>query len=779
MDMPLPAINRLFASNLGLGRTGEMVICGPRLIAGRIDTQNMRCMPHRFRPQGALTPYVISGTQLPMTQAFQGRAAVIQALDYRRHEVIDAFAPIGSSGLGMVLKIDKAELYAPVSRQMQLLIPLLLAIVLGGILLLRRLTLPLLRAIVHSEGQASESNERLRQSEERYRSVVESAREGIVTADSNGRITYMNAAAGRMFGQDPEEMRGQSVTRLMPARYQEQHEGHMQRFAAGAPGRIMGTQVELEGLRKSGEEFPLELSLTYWQSSDGMHFTSIMRDISERKAVERMKNEFVSTVSHELRTPLTSIRGSLGLLSGGVAGELPAQSKQLVKIALSNSERLSNLINDILDIEKIESGKLELQPQVLPLAPLLRQAVTENAGYASAFDCTLVLQESFLDTKVRVDPDRLMQILANLLSNAAKFSPKGGQVSVHTELTVAGQVRITVCDQGPGVPENFHERIFQKFAQADASDTRSKGGTGLGLSISRALAQAMQGRIGFINHPEGGACFHLELPCLDHLHERAGPELGRILICEDDPDVAHLLSLMLREGGFACDLAFSASQAKQQLATGKYMAMTLDIMLPDQDGISFLRELRAQASTRHLPIVVVSAKAAAGRQELNGDAFAIVDWLSKPIDQKRLLDGLHQALKYSASEKPCILHVEDDPDIRQLIAIMLGNDAEIVAAGDAAKARQAMAARRYHLVILDLGLPDDPGSHLLAELRQYQPLTPVLVFSSQELSRELSEQVAGLLIKSRTSHELLLDSIRKLLHRQAIPMLAEIPEKTA
>ena len=235
------------------------------------------------------------------------------------------------------------------------------------------------------------------------------------------------------------------------------------------------------------------------------------RIMEERLKIDRMKNDFVSTVSHELRTPLTSIRGSLGLVLGGVMGTLPAPAVKLLDIAHKNTERLVRLINDLLDIDKIASGKMDFDLQWLDLAPMIEQAIENNAAYGAQLKVGFVLHDDTANLAVKVDYDRMMQIMANLLSNAAKFSPEHGtvEVSISTGNRVA---RVSVQDHGPGISNEFREKIFQKFTQQDSSATRLKGGTGLGLAISQALIEKMGGRIGFESVFGQGATFYIELP---------------------------------------------------------------------------------------------------------------------------------------------------------------------------------------------------------------------------------------------------------------------------
>lgn len=235
------------------------------------------------------------------------------------------------------------------------------------------------------------------------------------------------------------------------------------------------------------------------------------RLVVERSKVDRLKSDFVSTVSHELRTPLTSIRGSLGLVLGGVTGPLNAQTEKLLKIAHQNSERLVRLINDLLDIDKIVSGKMEFEWQWLELSTVVEQAIETNQAYAQNLGTQIVFTSGPIPAQVKIDINRLLQVMANLLSNAAKFSPQGSNVDVFMEKT-GHTVRVSVRDHGTGISDEFRSKIFEKFSQADSSDTRAKGGTGLGLAISKVLVEQMGGSIGFHSEAGKGATFYFELP---------------------------------------------------------------------------------------------------------------------------------------------------------------------------------------------------------------------------------------------------------------------------
>jgi signal transduction histidine kinase len=231
----------------------------------------------------------------------------------------------------------------------------------------------------------------------------------------------------------------------------------------------------------------------------------------EYKKAEQTKDEFISVVSHELRTPLTSIRGSLGLVIGGVAGELPDDARELVSIALRNTRRLTLLINDILDVQKIESGTMVFEMRRQALVPLVQQALEANRGYADELGVRLRLTDESCDAAVNVDAERFMQVMANLLSNAIKFSPRGHEVEVTMQAN-GRTVRTAITDHGTGIPEAFRKRIFRKFSQVDTSDRRTKGGTGLGLYISKAIVDRMDGTIGYDSAPGEKTTFYFDLP---------------------------------------------------------------------------------------------------------------------------------------------------------------------------------------------------------------------------------------------------------------------------
>ncbi|MBT8133004.1 MAG: PAS domain S-box protein, partial [Gammaproteobacteria bacterium] len=514
------------------------------------------------------------------------------------------------------------------------------------------------------------------ESQARNKAVIENAVDGIVSIDARGNVITFNPAAEIIFGYGSDEVTGQNVNMLMPQPYKREHDGYLYNYLETGKKKIIGIGREVEGLRKDGTTFPLELAISEVQLDDRKLFIGIIRDITERKKIEQMKSEFVSTVSHELRTPLTSIRGALSLVLGKGSSELPPKLLRMLETANRNSERLTFLINDILDLEKINGGKLELHLEAVNLAELAKRATEENEGYAHSHQVNLKLSfEADPSTTVRVDEHRLLQVFANLISNAVKYSPQNDTVEIRITRS-DDRVHVSVIDHGPGISDEFRTRIFGRFAQADSSDTREKGGTGLGLTITKAIVEQLGGNIGFNSQPGEGSDFYFELSAWDQSVEnnQLDESLPKVLICEDDPDVAYVLVNLLEQEGLSGDIAATAKSARELLARNDYRLLLLDLKLPDANGLELVRVLRADEATRKLPIIVVSGRANEGRKEFNGDAVTVADWLQKPIDRDRLSHVLADVMR--GDHRPQILHVEDDLDVIQVTQVLFEEEAD-------------------------------------------------------------------------------------------------------
>ena len=345
----------------------------------------------------------------------------------------------------------------------------------------------------------------LNETEARYKTLLDSATDAFFLHNLNGRILDVNKQACRSLGYSRDELLKLSVANI---------DVDSSKPEIAWSKLKEGETIRLDSIhqRKDGSSFPVEVSLGYVYMDDEPLVSVLARDITERKRVEKMKNEFVSTVSHELRTPLTSIRGGLGLLKGGAVGEIPQQAREILSIASDNAESLLLLVNDILDMQKIETGELEMEFEKMEVLPFLKQSIEDNKAYAELYKVNVVLESCDKQLFLNASKDRLKQVMANLLSNAAKFSHENGTIHVAVSQPARNIVRISVADHGYGISEEFFPTIFHKFTQQDSSDTRQKGGTGLGLSISKAIIERHGGEIAFKSQEGEGTTFYFDLP---------------------------------------------------------------------------------------------------------------------------------------------------------------------------------------------------------------------------------------------------------------------------
>jgi PAS domain S-box-containing protein len=504
-EQPLEIVERLQMEEHALGRTAEWVLCAP-------EPGRMACFPHRSHRLPRYAPRGVATEALPMEHALAGKTGVVSALDYRGQQVIAGFAPVGNTGLGVVLKIDAAEYYTPVREQLGIWWRWLLALAIVGALLVSSQVRPVAQRLMASERLALERAEELARRERSLRDLYSALGDGIVVLTPEGTIEFANPAAERLFGFAEGELQGKAVGMLIPGSLRDANARATERYvASGTSGMLGKRNLVYPAVRKDGTSIDIEFSLAEMRQESASRIVAVVRDVSEREQLARLKSEFVARVSHELRTPLTAIMGSLELLREEDMGIAAGPARSFVDMALRNTERLALLVNDVIDTERIESGALAFRDADFELAPFLAESVELNQPYAARGKVTLRLAEPLPFVMLRADRDRLMQVMANLLSNAAKFSPAGSEVIV-TASVAAGVTRVGVTDRGPGIPEEFRSRVFEKFAQADSSDTREVGGTGLGLAICKAIVERMRGRIGFDTASGVGTTFWFELP---------------------------------------------------------------------------------------------------------------------------------------------------------------------------------------------------------------------------------------------------------------------------
>lgn len=367
--------------------------------------------------------------------------------------------------------------------------------------------------VAHDITQRKVAEEAIKASEARIRSIIDHMIVGLIIIDKDGLVESVNPRTESMFAMRSHEMVQRHVmslfadSRIFSVSDPNDRNSFMENLFSKGMNRI----GEFDCLNARGEDFPVELSLSEFATGDGqVHYMANILDVSERREVERMKKEFVSTVSHELRTPLTSIRGSLTLLAVGAMGVLPDQVKKVVTIAERNTIRLIGLINDILDIEKLEAGKLDMVMEDTSLNNVFERSEQAVSSFATNNGVTLEMQPS--QALVHADGDRLVQVLVNLISNAVKFSPKGAAVTVTSQEIPGGFIEVHVIDRGRGIPESFKNRLFQRFQQVEASDAKKKGGTGLGLAICKGIVEQHGGTIGVESEEGRGSTFWFRVP---------------------------------------------------------------------------------------------------------------------------------------------------------------------------------------------------------------------------------------------------------------------------
>lgn len=613
----------------------------------------------------------------------------------------------------------------------------------------------------------------------RLRAIFASTTDAIMILNPQGMIEAVNAATTRMLGYGPAELINRDASTLLDVM---DGEGHFHARVGLVNGRLEQTGWLDRAVRhREGHLVPVDIGLGLMPLPGELHIVAAIRDISERKAVERLKDEFVATVSHELRTPLTSVVGSLGLLRAGSVGELPDAAHRLVEIAENNSRRLIRLINDILDIEKISSGRMRFEREPVDLVAMAERAIEGSRGLADTRRVRLALSARDRSIIVQGDEERLLQVVANLLSNAVRFSPEGGEVRVSLSAK-DGTAQLAVEDEGPGIPNEFHDRIFERFAQARHSTVRGgvntsagSGGTGLGLAISREIMAAHGGRIWFGSAAGGGARLTCSLPLVRKVAvPAASHSRARVLLCEPEEEVAAVLRELLEQEGHIVDRVSTGREAEENMCSGRYDVMLIEMVLPDDEGLETVRALRRNPLTRALPVIIVSGVGATqgGKDDVRL-TLDLVDWLDKPLDPERLQQAIGRAVGHVPSDRPTILHIDDDPDVQEVTATALADQGRVLRAASIASARALLATHVPDIVILDFNLPDGSGLDLLPELAAADGTAiPTIIYSAEDVGPEVRDRVDAVLIKSRRSLTSLAHTIRQILAGEPVEVVS-------
>lgn len=503
-------------------------------------------------------------------------------------------------------------------------------------------------------------------------------------------------------------------------------------------------------------------------------YDTAQKAIEEMKQIDIIKSQFLANMSHELRTPLNSIIGFSRVILKGIDGPINEQQQQDLSAIYNSGQHLLGLINNILDLAKIEAGKMELSFEELNVADAISNVVATSAGLVRDKPVKLIQNvESGLPT-VRADPMRLRQILLNLISNAAKFTEEGSitvSASLHTPSTGIPEMMISITDTGPGISPEDQKKLFQAFSQVDSSATRKTGGTGLGLSICKQLVELHGGKINVHSTPGKGSTFYFTLPLFNTPIPASVGEERTILCIDDDAQIISLYERYLNSQGFKVIGATNAVAAKDIARRIKPYAITLDIMMPEIDGWSVLKELKADPETHHIPVIVCSIV----EEEEKGFSLGATDYLVKPISQENLLASL-RLLNGDGSIKN-VLIIDDSPDDLKLMEKIIAENSEYHAltARSGGAGWDMLLEKRPDAVILDLFMPEMNGFTILERLRTHPELReiPVIVVTGVELNAEQKKQLEQfgktLLQKSLLSREKLFKTLNNALKRLESP----------
>ena len=621
--------------------------------------------------------------------------------------------------------------------------------------------------------------------------ILENIAEGIFVIDTDCMILGCNAKAEHIFAYSRDEMIGNNVNMLMPEPFHSQHDSYMQHYLDSGEAHIIGTGREVTGRKKDGTSFPMGLAVSEIRNTNVHHFIGIVRDISEQKYYEqrleqsrceaeqanRAKSAFLANMSHELRTPLNAIIGFSGILESGMAGELNTEQQKQLGIIANSGRHLLGLINDILDLSKIESGKLEVEAGVFDLNALLTSVSDLIRPMATAKGLKLKLSFPAEEIRLYSDRSKFKQVLLNLLSNAIKFTDQG-QVQLVVHAPRDGHLHCAISDTGTGIAAGDLDKVFDEFQQVgDSSDDASEKpqGTGLGLAICKRLIALLGGEISVESQPGIGSTFSFDI--LQQLD--VGPEVsppmvvpddadcgrGLILTVEDDPDAQEVLRVYLEDGGYRVMQAYDGTQVAKAISKRRPDLITLDVLMPGKNGWEVLHDLQSDSNTMDIPVICISVL----DQRPLGLSLGATEYLTKPVDKNILLKEISSIRSIQSLRH--VLIVDDEPESRILIREMLnhGSGITFTEAANGVEALACIEQQQPDLMITDLLMPEMDGFELLLQLRlkKHGGDVPVIVCTSksldhQELAR-LREHSVPVLKKSHIDQRALLNDVAEQL----------------
>jgi PAS domain S-box-containing protein len=639
---------------------------------------------------------------------------------------------------------------------------------------------------------SEKGRQKLRISEQHSRAIMENAVDGIITIDEMGTLESFNPAAERLFGYSKDEVIGNNIKMLMPEHYHSEHDQYLDNYRRTGVKKIIGIGQEAEAQHKDGTTFPIELALSKAQADKGRLFTGIVRDITERKEFEAKlkmakekaesaniaKSRFLASMSHELRTPLNAVIGYSELLEEVAAEEeQQAYLSDLQKINAAG-RHLLGLINDILDLSKIESGRMELFVEPFIVTELLDTVIETATPLIAKRGNQLVIERPNELGEMEADQTKLRQILFNLLSNAAKFTEGGDIVLAVNRETVDGWdwLEFVVSDSGIGMNDEQLGRLFEEFGQADPSTTSKYGGAGLGLSISRKLCQMMQGDISVKTVPDKGSRFTVRLPArfrtearqeesadVEALQETEEGPL--VLVIDDELHARDLMTRHLRKAGFQVALAVNGPEGLQLARQLKPAAITLDVMMPAMAGWQVLQALKDDPELAEIPVIIVSIV----DEKHRGFALGALEYFTKPVDPKKLLMTLQ---RLCPSRRCHVMVVEDEQMTRDILcrALTLAGW-QVDEAEHGRKALEILQEKPIDIILLDLMMPEMDGFEFIEELQKDETwqTIPIVVLTAKDLDEAeratLNNYVKTILSKNGQGVELAVRAVQKALRK--------------